>query len=58
MNWRKSSYSGNVNQNCVEIVEAACGVNIRDSQHPYQGHLSFPVTEWRALVTEVKTGRW
>jgi hypothetical protein len=47
--WHKSSYSG-ASSNCVEAREHASGADVRDTQHREAGHLSFPGTEWLALL--------
>jgi len=39
--WRKSSYSGMVNDNgCVELARLPDSVGLRDSKHPESGYLS------------------
>ena len=55
MQWRKSSYSQN-GGDCVEVAEAAHSVKVRDTQHRSLGHLSFPPTEWRALLGSLRRG--
>ncbi|MBB4934989.1 hypothetical protein F4561_005883 [Lipingzhangella halophila] len=52
--WRKSSYSGGNNPNCVEVRERSTETDIRDSQNPHHGHLTIPTHEWQALLTDVK----
>ncbi|WP_184582775.1 DUF397 domain-containing protein [Lipingzhangella halophila] len=49
--WHKSSYSSS-GANCVECRSTDAEVQVRDSQHRDQGHLSFPVAEWQAFVAE------
>jgi hypothetical protein len=39
--WHKSSYSG-ARGDCVEAMEAAQAVRIRDSKHKESGYLFFP----------------
>ncbi|MBD3008892.1 MULTISPECIES: DUF397 domain-containing protein [unclassified Streptomyces] len=34
LKWRKSSYSADVNQNCVELGVAPDGIRIRESDEP------------------------
>lgn len=53
MPWHKSSYSGGVN-NCVEVAALPTGAAVRDSQHPTAGHLTFPGSEWGALLGAVR----
>lgn len=55
--WRKSSYSGAVN-NCVEIGDLPGAVGIRDSKNPSDPALVFTPRAWRAFVTGVKSGEF
>lgn len=64
--FRKSSLSG-AGQNCVEakrLIDPGPprrervpihGVGVRDSQHPHEGHLSFPDPEWGALLASLRS---
>ncbi|WP_304451416.1 DUF397 domain-containing protein [Nocardiopsis sp. YSL2] len=54
LSWRKSSYSGGGAQNCVEVAELPTGSAVRDSQHPDDAQLYFPVSEWRGFLAPVK----
>ena len=54
--WRTSSYSGGTNPDCVECRTTDGQVQVRDTQHRSLGHLSFPPTEWRALLGSVRRG--
>jgi hypothetical protein len=54
--WRKSSYSGGVHQNCVEVAQRPAAILLRDSQHPHLGYLTAPAHEWAAFLTAVRTG--
>ncbi|MBR8744042.1 DUF397 domain-containing protein [Nocardiopsis sp. MG754419] len=47
--WHKSSYS-NTGGQCVEVRETPGCAEVRDTQHREAGHLSFPVSEWSALL--------
>jgi uncharacterized protein DUF397 len=47
--WRKSSYSGNPNTNCVEVAESS----VRDSKNPGPV-LTFPSSEWKSFLAAVK----
>ncbi|WP_304452940.1 DUF397 domain-containing protein [Nocardiopsis sp. YSL2] len=49
LNFRKSSYSGPTTQDCVEVADLPGGAAVRDSQHPDEGHITFPADEWRAF---------
>ncbi len=54
--WRKSSYSGHANSNCVEVATDGRVVAVRDSKNPDDGSLVFPGSEWRAFLRRVKEG--
>jgi hypothetical protein len=49
--WRKSSYSGSGNTDCVEVAFVADEVGVRDSKNTDGPTLSFPPTAWRTFVT-------
>ena len=52
--WRKSSYSGQV-QNCVEVASGLLGaVEVRDSKNPDGPTLMLTPSAWRALAHRVK----
>jgi hypothetical protein len=50
--WRKSSYSGGDNGNCVEVFNLSA---VRDSKNPDGPVLALNL---RAFITEVKEGRY
>jgi hypothetical protein len=50
MPWHKSSYSGNVGSECVEVAEGPSTL-VRDTQNRALGHLAFEAAEWSALVS-------
>jgi hypothetical protein len=55
--WRKSSYSGGDNQNCVEVADSFPGpVPVRDSKAPHGPALLFAPSAFSAFVTAVKGG--
>ncbi|MCX4962805.1 DUF397 domain-containing protein [Streptomyces virginiae] len=55
--WRKSSYSGNDADSCVEVIDAhPSGVPVRDSKIPHGSALVFPATGWSSFITAVKGG--
>jgi hypothetical protein len=56
--WRKSSYSGHANSNCVEVAKADRSVAVRDSKNPGYGHLVFAGSEWRTFIRGVKEGQF
>ena len=51
--WHKSSYSG-ARGDCVEVIEGAQAVRIRDTKHRELGVLSFPSWEWNALLSTTR----
>ncbi|WP_285734968.1 DUF397 domain-containing protein [Nocardiopsis sp. ATB16-24] len=53
--WRKSSYSGARDQNCVEVGNLPGGAAVRDTQHRGAGYLEFDASEWGALLDTVRT---
>ncbi len=55
--WRKSSYSGAVHQDCVEVADSSDLVRIRDTRNREAGFLSVSVAEWSVFLAEVKDGR-
>jgi hypothetical protein len=53
--WRKSSYSGGSNGNCLEVRDDAPGtVPVRDSKNPTGPALSIPAGAWAAFVRRVR----
>jgi hypothetical protein len=52
-NWRKSSFSGPPNQNCVEVAWVGNLVAVRDSKDPRGPALTFTQMEWEAFVLGV-----
>jgi hypothetical protein len=49
--WRKSSYSGGGNSNCVEIALTSATTLIRDSKNPDGPRLALPAPALRGLVS-------
>lgn len=59
--YRKSSYSGANNNNCVEVaVEVATTLNVcvRDTKDATRTTLRFTADEWKAFVAGVKDGEF
>ncbi|MFF5718486.1 DUF397 domain-containing protein [Streptomyces buecherae] len=57
--WRKSSYSGASNGNCVEVSAAYPGaVPVRDSKDPQGPALVFDMVAWSAFVGAVRRGEF
>ncbi|PWI41118.1 DUF397 domain-containing protein [Streptomyces sp. ICBB 8177] len=55
--WRKSTYSGGTNDNCVEVAVNASGVvPVRDSKDPDGPALSFRPAGWASFIAAVKQG--
>jgi hypothetical protein len=56
--WRKSSYSSNGEDTCVEVARVPENKRIaaRDSKQPKGPQLRFDTNEWRAFVDAVKLG--
>lgn len=57
--WRKSSYSGNDADSCIEVLDDyPSGVPVRDSKVPHGPALVFPADSWSSFVTAVKSGEF
>ncbi|PKK15291.1 DUF397 domain-containing protein [Thermomonospora sp. CIF 1] len=55
--WRKSSYSGGLNDDaCVELARFPGGIVIRDSKHPEGCRLEVPREAFAALLAQMKRG--
>jgi hypothetical protein len=54
--WRKSMYSGANEGSCVEVMQADRLVAVRDSKNPDGPVLAFGRTEWRGLLSGIKSG--
>ena len=52
--WRKSSYSGGQNNDCVELDVHATRTSIRDTKNRSGGTLTMPATTWARFLTAVK----
>lgn len=53
--WRKSSYSGNDADSCVEVVDShPSGVPVRDSKDPNGPALVFSETGWSSFISAIK----
>lgn len=48
--WRKSSYTGEAENNCVEVAISEVSVGVRDSKAPAVGELAFPISIWHAFL--------
>ncbi|MFI8515395.1 DUF397 domain-containing protein [Streptomyces sp. NPDC085460] len=58
--WRKSSYSGGGESQCVEIADVPSkgGVAVRDSKNPSGPAIVFDTTAFTALVTTIQDGHF
>ncbi|GGK88129.1 hypothetical protein Sme01_01000 [Sphaerisporangium melleum] len=57
LRWRKSSYSGDEGDNCVEVARVRPGlIAVRDSKTPSDPILAVGSGEWSAFLAAVKTG--
>jgi hypothetical protein len=48
--WRKSSFSGATNGDCVEVAVAPTLVAVRDSKNPDGPRLHFPLPHWHRFL--------
>lgn len=55
--WRKSSYSGNARQDCVEFRLDKERAQVRDTKNRDLGHLEFAPQAWASFVAELKQER-
>ena len=51
--WRKSSYSGQGGNECVEVAVLRDGAAVRDSKDPRGGFFVVPEDGWSAFVAAV-----
>ncbi|MFJ1597831.1 DUF397 domain-containing protein [Streptomyces sp. NPDC088261] len=54
--WRKSSYSGPSNGDCLEVADGHTHVPVRDSKNPHGPALAFPAPAWASFVGALKGG--
>ncbi|MYV52458.1 DUF397 domain-containing protein [Streptomyces sp. SID3212] len=54
--WRKSSYSGGGNGDCLEVADGYAHVPVRDSKAPQGPRLAFPAPVWALFVVALKGG--
>ncbi|MFB6814539.1 DUF397 domain-containing protein [Streptomyces sp. NPDC056347] len=53
--WRKSSYSGGSQGDCLEVVDGHASVPVRDSKNPTGPAILFTALGWSAFVAAVKS---
>ncbi|MEU8121247.1 DUF397 domain-containing protein [Spirillospora sp. NPDC049024] len=51
--WRKSTYSGGDEGNCVEIADLHDHIGIRDSKNPAAGHLTLTRQHFTSLLAHL-----
>lgn len=56
--WRKSTRSGPLTDNCVEVAFVDGSVAVRDSKDPQGPVLLFNAAEWDAFVGGAKDGEF
>lgn len=55
--WRKSSYSGDENGDCLEVLDGIDSlVPVRDSKNPNGPQVPFSAACWSSFVSAVKDG--
>lgn len=57
MTWKKSSYSPNGGENCVEVAHPADVVAVRDTKNRGGGHLVFSPVAWSMFQAQVSLGK-
>ncbi len=56
--WRKSSYSGGTEGNCIEVSDGhPAGLPVRDSKSPDGPVVFFPSSAWSAFIADLKNSR-
>jgi hypothetical protein len=56
--WKKSSYSGNTDNSCVEARRVDEGVEVRHSLMPDAGAIIYTNAEWDAFLKGAKDGEF
>jgi hypothetical protein len=52
--WRKSTYSFDGKENCVEVAPVQRGLAVRDSQDPEGPRLAFSSSDWDRFMSRVR----
>ena len=52
--WRKSTYSFDGKENCVEVASAQRGLAVRDSQDPEGPTLALSSRDWARFMTRLR----
>lgn len=58
LQWRKSTKSGPVSDNCVEVADAGDAVVVRHSKHHEGPVIAYTRDEFRAFVEGAKDGEF
>jgi hypothetical protein len=56
--WKKSSYSGDSQGQCVEVAALTAVSGVRDSKNPGGPELIFPSTSFEQFMAGVKSGKF
>lgn len=56
IHWRKSSYSGHIGGDCVEVADLVLMVGVRDSKDPEGPKLGFSPAAWDVFTGGIKSG--
>ncbi|MEU1483611.1 DUF397 domain-containing protein [Streptomyces sp. NPDC005752] len=56
--WRKSSYSGGANGECIEVAHGCTDVPVRDSKAPRGPVVVFSTSRWTTFVAAVVGGHF
>ncbi|MEE1796893.1 DUF397 domain-containing protein [Streptomyces sp. BE308] len=54
--WRKSSYSGGANAECLEVADGHATIPVRDSKTPTGPAVVFSVDGWSTFLAALKNG--
>ncbi|MFF3753528.1 DUF397 domain-containing protein [Streptomyces sp. NPDC002018] len=52
--WRKSSYSGAAQGECLEVADGYANIPVRDSKNPTGPTLLFQPADWTAFIASLK----
>jgi hypothetical protein len=56
--WRKSSFSGGSDDNCLEVAFVGTSIATRDSKDPARSTQVYDRGEWKAFLAGVKAGEF
>ncbi|MFJ9887502.1 DUF397 domain-containing protein [Streptomyces sp. NPDC091287] len=56
--WRKSSYSGGANADCLEVAHGHTTVPVRDSKAADGPAVAFSSASWSSFVTAIRGGEF